>query len=336
MSTFSEKRPIFIAEAGVNHNGSLKLAKKMIKEAASAGADYIKFQAYNVENLLRKNTSKAPYQKKTLNKLNQYSMLKLYQMDYLNLKKINNFCKKNKIKMMLSAFDLESFKIIKKLKHKIVKIPSGELNNFELLNEITKSRLKVILSTGMSTNIEIKKSFNFLIKKGVKKSNICLLHCCSDYPTKITDVNLKSIDYLKKTFKVSVGLSDHSQKIGISLIALGKGISVIEKHFTLNKKFIGPDHDSSLDIQELYELSNYIKNYKKIMGKLIKKNNFNETKNKKFVRKSIVAKKKIKKGEIFSNSNITAKRPEFGISISKWFDILNTKSKKNYEKDDYI
>lgn len=336
MTIFSPKKPIFIAEAGVNHNGSILMAKKMIEEASKAGADFIKFQAYNVNNLLRKNTPKAPYQKKILKNFNQYSMLKLYEFNFKDLQNINNHCKKNKIKMMLSVFDIESLKILKKLRHKIVKIPSGELNNFELLEEVARANLKIILSTGMSNINEIKKSFNFLVKRGVKKKDICLLHCCSDYPTKVTDVNLKSISYLKNFFRVSVGFSDHSQKIGISLIALGMGISVIEKHFTINKKLIGPDHKSSLDIDELHELSKYISNYKAIMGKFSKKINFNEIRNKKFVRKSIVAKKKIKKGDIFTNFNITSKRPEQGISVSKWFNILNTKSKKNYEKDDYI
>ena len=327
----------FIAEAGVNHNGKISTAKKLIKVAADAGADFIKFQAFKTDSLIIKGTKKAIYQEKnTVSNEDQFQMLKKLEFSEEEFKVLIKECKKNKIKFLLSVFDEESLKVIIKLGLKIIKIPSGEINNYFLLSKLAKLKLKIILSTGMSNIKEIKDAIKILTSGKINKKDITILQCTSDYPTKFKDVNLKVIDTLKKKFKINVGLSDHTLGKLSSIIATIMGATVIEKHFTLNTKDNGPDHKASLSPKELRELIYEIKNIPILIGSPKKKSTKNEILNKRVVRKSIVAKKYIKKGERFSLSNLTAKRPGIGISPMRFKFFQNKKSKKNYKKDEFI
>ena len=320
---------IIIAEAGVNHNGKVTLLKRLINTAADAKVDYIKFQAFKAEHLLCKNTKKAKYQILDSNpKETQYDMLKKLELSKKHYDLIKKFCNKRKIKYIFSPFDTESLGIIKKLNLDYIKIPSGEINNLPLLEEIAKLKKKIILSTGMATTKEIQDALKILIKKGITKNKINLLQCNTDYPTRFEDVNLNSILQMKKKFKLGVGFSDHTRGIEASLAAVSMGAIIIEKHFTISKKFKGPDHQASLEPRELKKLVSSIRNIEKCFGNYNKFPTKNELKNKKIVRKSIVAKKKIKKGEKFTKENLTTKRPGSGISPMKFYKFVNRKAKK--------
>ncbi len=329
---------LIIAEAGVNHNGKLSIAKKMVKIAKNSGADFIKFQSFNCDYLLQPNSKKAAYQiENTKNKSeNQYKMLKKYQLSLNDHLKIIKECKKNHIKFMSSPFDLPSIKLLKKLKVKYIKIPSGEINNIPYLVEIGKLKKKIILSSGMSNLREIKKALKILIRSGTKRKNITVLHCNTSYPTKIEDVNLNSMLTIKKKANVDVGYSDHTLGLEASLLAVGMGARVIEKHFTLNRKNEGPDHLASLEPKDLKQMIISIRIMEKMFGKKIKEPTLSEKKNIKIVRKSIYAKKQIFKGEKFSTKNLITLRPQKGIPADKWFKILNKKSKKNYKIGELI
>ena len=328
---------LVIAEAGVNHNGSLEKAKKMISVAKKAGANYIKFQAYKTEYLVSKKAKKAKYQINKKNKTEtQFKMLKKFEFSPADFKLLFKFCKNKKIGFMLSVFDTKSLKIIKDLKLNIIKVPSGEITNYELLEEISKFKKKVILSTGMASLSEIKNAIKILTSKKIKKKNITILQCTSAYPTKLSDVNLSALNYLKKKLRLKVGFSDHTIGTLSSVSAVALGASVIEKHFTLNRKLKGPDHKSSLDPQNL---KNFVENIRKVevlMGKPIKKITNIEKQNLKYVRKSLMAVKNIKKGEIIKKDLIRSLRPGTGIPANNFFKILGTRSKKNYLKGDFL
>ena len=328
---------IIIAEAGVNHNGKLSLAKKLIKEASRAGADYVKFQTYTLENMIIKNTKPAAYQKKNIKKkLSQYDILKKYRLKDHWYKDLILFSKKNKIKFLSSPFDIKGIKFLGKLNLDYIKVPSGEINNLPYLKVLGKLNKKIILSTGMSNLIEIKNSINILKKEGLSRKKINLLHCHTDYPSKPENLNLKSIILLKKKFGLNVGYSDHSLGIEAPVVAIAYGAKIIEKHLTLNKKFSGPDHKASIEPKEFKKMVQSIRKTEKMLGSFIKKPTKIELKNRKLVRKSIVAIKNIKKGEKFSTSNISTKRPAIGKS-PMYFDIyLKKKAKKNYFKDEFI
>lgn len=327
-----------IAEIGVNHNGKLSLAKKLILMAKKCGVNAVKFQSFVPEEVVIDRLSTAPYQKRNIRKkISMVEMIKKYYLSFNQQKILFNFSKKNKIDFISSPFDLKSAKfLIEKLKLKIIKIPSGEINNYPLLSFISNYKVKIILSTGMSTVKEIKQGISILTKKKIQKKNITLLHCHSQYPTNLKDVNLKSIVFLKKKFKTKIGFSDHciSNKASIASICLGA--SVIEKHITLDRKMNGPDHKASLDEKGLKGLINGINKMEVILGKFNKKPSINEKENIYFSRKSIVAKKKILKGQTFTTNNIATKRPAGGISPMKWKVVLGRKAKKNFKVDDYI
>ncbi len=330
-------KTIIIAEAGVNHNGKTKLIKELIKIAADAKVDYVKFQAFNADQLVRKNSKKAEYQKLNTDPgETQYEMLKKLELTKKQYEVIQRESEKRKIKYIFSPFDEVSLKIIKKFNLDFIKIPSGEIDNLPLLQEIAKLRKKIILSTGMSNINEIKKALSILTKKNFSKNNITLLQCNTDYPTKFEDVNLYSMLNIQKKFKLNVGLSDHTVGIEASLAAVSMGAKIIEKHFTINKKLKGPDHKASLDPNELKKLVFSIRNIEKCFGNSIKSPTKRELKNKKIVRKSIVAKKKIKKGEKFSKENLTTKRPGSGMSPMKFNELLNLRAKKSFLKDEFI
>ncbi len=328
---------LIIAEIGVNHNGKLSLAKKLIKKAADAGADVAKFQIFKAEKLVTKNLKKAKYQIKSSIKNNtQFEMLKKLQLKSKDFFEIEKFCKKLKIEFCASCFDTDSLKILKKIKVKRIKIPSGEITNYILLKNIAKLKKKIIMSTGMSTLKEIKDALKILTKYGAKLKDITLLQCNSEYPTPYKDVNLLAIKYLEKKFKTQVGYSDHTRGIEASIGAVALGASVIEKHLTLSKLQSGPDHKASIEPIEYKKLVNSIRNVEMCLGKNKKIVTKSENKNKNIVRKSIVASKNILKGEKFSLKNIEPKRAGKGISAMLINQVIGKKANKNYSFDEII
>ena len=330
-------RAKIILEAGVNHNGSFKKAIKMIDVAARAKADYIKFQTFFAEDLVTKGAPKAPYQKKnTKKKESQYRMLKKLELSKNDHLRLIKHCKKKGIKFLSSPFSISSFNLLHKLGLKTIKIPSGEINNYPYLNHIGTFKKKIIISTGMSYLNEVIRAVKILNKAGTPKKNITVLHCNSEYPSPIDDVNLNSILTLKKNLGLKVGYSDHSISKIVPVIAVALGAKIIEKHFTLDKNLSGPDHKTSLSTVEVFEMMKDIRETEKILGSYKKKPTKSESKNIKVVRKSIVAKNNIKKGDKLSEENLTTKRPALGISPMKWRGIINTIARKNYRKDDFI
>ena len=319
-----------IAEAGVNHSGDIKKAFKLIDVAKQAGADAVKFQAYRAEEMCLRSASMCQYQKNSKFN-NQFDLLKKYELTKENLIELYKYSRSKKIEFMLSYFDLESLKILRNIKTKYIKIPSGEINNFLLLRHIAKKNKKIIFSTGMSNMSEIKKNLSFLINHKVKKKDITILYCVSSYPTKLEEVDLSQIQILKKKFNIDVGFSDHTKGFESAILSLTYVSKIIEKHITLNNNSIGPDHASSLNPKNFIQFVKNIRSAEMILKKNINKNL--ELKNKKFVTKSIVAAKKIKKGEKFTYYNLTTKRPLIGRPANKILDLIGKKSKKNYEKD---
>lgn len=332
-----KKRSIIIAEIGVNHNGSLKIAKKLIDIAKKSGADFVKFQTYKTENIVRKFTRMAAYQKKNLKKeITQFEMLKKLELSENSHKNLINYCKKKKISFLSSPFDLESLNLLFRLKIFNIKIASSEITNFFLLKSIAQKAKKIFLSTGMSNMKEISDALNILTKSGVKKKNIIVLHCHSDYPTKLKNVNLLAMLEIKKKFKVDVGYSDHTIGLETGIAAVSLGAKVIEKHITLNRNMCGPDHLASMNPNDFTNFVKSIRNTEVLLGKNIKKATKAEIKIRKLVRKSLVAKKNIIKGEVFSEKNIISKRPENGISSIFFDKVIGKKSKKNFKTDQFI
>jgi len=333
----NNSKVFIIAEAGVNHNGNITTALKLIDVAASAGANAIKFQTFIAENLVLKNSLKAEYQKKNhKDKETQFSMLKKLEFNKeMHLKCIER-CKKRNIIFMSSAFDLQSLILLRQLNLKFIKIPSGEINNFQYLSFVAEQKKKVILSTGMSNLKEIKSAIELLINKGTKKSDIVLMQCTSAYPSPYLDLNLRAINLLKKKFNVEVGFSDHSLGVQASIAATALGAKYIEKHLTLNKNYKGPDHKASLDPDEFNYLVKSIRVVEDSMGKPIKKIYKSEKANVYIVRKSIVAACNIDKNEKFTINNLTCKRPAVGISPVLFYKLLGKKAKKNFRKDELI
>ena len=329
--------PLIIAEAGINHNGKLINAFKLIDAAKKAGANYVKFQIYKTENLVDKKIGLANYQKKNLKKkISQYSMLKKYSLGFDKFLKIIKYCNKKKIKFIATPFDLDSLKFLKQNRVNIIKISSSDINNFEILSEVTKYNTDLILSSGLSDIKEIKGTLDFLYKKKFKKKKLTLLHCTSNYPTPIIDANLNVIKSLKKNLKINIGYSDHTRSLLSGAIAVSLGANIIEKHITLGNTLPGPDHKASLNPKDFKIYVDNINQVKKLLGSFKKKLNKSEILTKKIVSRFIVAKKFIKKGEIFTKDNITCKRTFYGISPNKWLKILGKKSKKNFKIDERI
>jgi N-acetylneuraminate synthase len=326
-----------IAEGGLNHNGSLSKAKKIVDLAVKSNADAIKFQIFKTENLVTKNAPKAEYQiKNTKNSGSQYEMLKKLQLSENDQKKLLIYVKSKKIEYLSTPMDEWGVDFLIKNKIKIIKIASGDINNYPLLKKIAKFNLKIILSTGMSTLNEIKQAVNLLVKHGTNKSKISVLHCNTDYPTKEKDVNLNALKEIKKKLKINIGYSDHTLGFHVPIAAVALGAKIIEKHLTIDKKFKGPDHISSLDYKEFSLMVDLIRKTEISLGKKNKFVTNSEKKNINIARKSIVASKSINKGEIFTEKNITIKRPGLGISPMKWNQILKKKAKKKFDKDDLI
>ncbi len=332
----SNNNTFIIAEAGVNHNGDLNIAKRLIDLAAKSGADAIKFQTFKSENLVTLSAEKANYQKQNSENNSQYSMLKDLELSYENHLELLNYTNKNNLIFMSSGFDLESNLILNSLGLKIFKIPSGEINNLQYLRQIGSFQKRTILSTGISTLGEIEKALEILVTNGCKLSEIIVLHCNSEYPTPIDNVNLNAMLTIKNAFNVEVGYSDHTIGIEVPIAAVALGAKVIEKHLTLDKNLPGPDHKSSIEPKEFINMVTCIRNVEKCLGSNRKIPSPSEIKNKVLIRKSIVASKRIKPGDTFNYENITFKRPGSGLSPMMTDEIIGKISTKEYKKDDFI
>ncbi|MDK2901692.1 MAG: N,N-diacetyllegionaminate synthase [Thermosediminibacterales bacterium] len=329
------QRVFIIAEAGINHNGNIEIAKKLVDIASEAGADAVKFQSFKAEKLVSRNAKKAEYQKNTTDKSESpLDMLKRLELDFKNHKELISYCRKRNIIFLSSPFDLESIDLLNRLGVEIFKIPSGEINNLPYLRKIGKLKKKVILSTGMSTLDEIKDALDILRENGT--TDIIVLHCNTEYPTRVEDVNLRAMETIRRTFNIEVGYSDHTLGIEVPIAAVAMGAAVIEKHFTLDKNMEGPDHKASLEPNELREMVRAIRNIERALGDGIKKPSNSELKNVNIVRKSIVAKRYIKKGEVLTEENLTVKRPGDGISPMKWDEVIGRVADKDYEEDELI
>ena len=326
-----------IAEAGVNHNGSIDLAKKLIDAAVASGADAVKFQTFKAENLASKYAKKANYQKNLTNqKESQFDMLKKLELSKEMHLELISYSKNKNIKFLSSPFDQQSIELLKDLGLEIFKIPSGEITNLPYLRHIGKLNKKIILSTGMSNMNEVKIALDILTNSGTKKKNIIVLHANTEYPTPMEDVNLKAMLTIGKELDVNFGYSDHTLGIEVDIAAVAMGAKCIEKHFTLDCNMEGPDHKASLEPDELKEMVKAIRNVELALGSDIKKPSKSELLNIQIARKSIVAKIKIKKNEILTENNITVKRPSGGISPMKWDDVVGTKATKDYKEDELI
>ena len=333
-----KKNKVFIiAEAGVNHNGSIDLAKQLIDVASNSGADAVKFQTFKAEKLVSKKTQKAEYQKKTTNSSeSQFDMIKKLELDLETHIELINYCKDKNIMFLSTAFDNDSIDLLCNLGLNIFKIPSGEITNLPYLRHIGSLDKQIVLSTGMSTLQEVSDALTILINAGTSKDNITLLHANTMYPTPMEDVNLNAMLTMQKEFDIAVGLSDHTVGIEVDIAAAAIGACIIEKHFTLNKCMDGPDHKASIEPDELNSMVSAIRNIEKAMGGYEKKPSLSESVNIDVVRKSIVANKIIKKGDQLSENNITTKRPGNGTSPMEWDKVIGTLAAKNYKMDDLI
>lgn len=332
-----KNKTLIIAEIGVNHNGNINLAKKLINVAKKAGCDYVKFQSYKAENLVQSKTNIIGYQRKNLKKnIKQVKMLKKYELSRKDHQILINYCKKKKINFLSSPFDVESLKLLFSLSIFDIKIASGEITHYSLLEHVAKKAKRVFLSTGMSNMKEITNALKILSKHGLNKKNIFVMHCHTDYPTKLDDVNLNALKLMQKKLKVKIGLSDHTLGNETAIASVAMGATVIEKHITLKKKSFGPDHKASMEPKEFFEFVKLIKNTERLLGDKKKRPSRNEQKIKKNIRKSIVAKFEIKKGEIFNEENIISKRPEGGIPSIDWKKVVGKRAKFNFKKDEYI
>jgi len=331
-------KTLIIAEAGVNHNGSLELAKQLIDAAAEAGVDYVKFQTFKTENLVSKQAPKAEYQKRNTgdSEHSQFSMLKKLELSPEQHVELIDYCQKKGVRFFSTAFDLDSIDFLSGLKLGLWKIPSGEITNYPYLKKIALRKEPVILSTGMSDLEDIGNAIRVLEQYGVKREKITVLHCNTEYPTPMADVNLRAMQTIKKLLGVKVGYSDHTLGIEVPIAAVALGAEVIEKHFTLSREMEGPDHKASLEPDELKAMVKAIRHVEIALGSGNKKITESEAKNRAVARKSIVASSFIQKGEVFTENNISIKRPGTGISPMEWENVLGQIAKKDFEPEDLI
>lgn len=324
-----------IAEAGDNHNGNLELALKLVDVAVESGADCVKFQTFVTEEVISKKAEKADYQKESTGASeSQYEMVKKLELSFEQFSEIASYCKERGIMFLSTAFDLKSIDFLNTLSMPFWKIPSGEITNLPYLIKIAQTNKDVVLSTGMATIDEIREAVEILSNNGAGK--ITILHCNTEYPTPMMDVNLKAMNSIQKIFNVDVGYSDHTLGIEVPIAAVALGAKIIEKHFTLDRNMEGPDHQASLEPHELKDMVKSIRNIENALGSGVKKPSQSEIKNINIARKSIVARQKIAKGELFTEENLAIKRPGNGISPMKWFDILGKVSTRDFEEDELI
>ena len=330
---------LIIAEAGVNHNGSIELAKKLVEKAKEAGVDYITFQTFKASKLVTKAAKQAEYQQKNNGKEgdSQYQMLKKLELSPEEHEVLIDYCHQLGIKFFSTAFDFDSIEYLHSLNLGLWKIPSGEVTNYPFLKRIAAYNELTILSTGMCEMEDVRAAVNALYKNGLSKENLILLHCNTEYPTPFEDVNLKAMDALRKEFGVEVGYSDHTKGIEVPIAAVALGATVIEKHFTLDRNMEGPDHKASLEPDELKTMVSTIRNIEKAVGGDGTKHvSESEKKNIAIARKSIVAACDIKAGELFTEQNLTVKRPGSGISPMKWDEIIGKTAKRDFAEDELI
>lgn len=328
-------RVYIIAEAGVNHNGSIEIAKKLVDEAKNSGADCIKFQTFIAENIVSKIAKQAKYQVENIGKEeSQLDMIKKLELSFSDFEQLEIYCKEKNIDFMSTAFDFDSIDFLSKFDMKYWKIPSGEITNLPYLVKIAKLNKDIILSTGMSTVEDIKNAVDVLRNNNAK--SIYILHCTTQYPTPFEDVNLRAMLSIRDEFLCEVGYSDHTKGIEVPIAAVAMGAKIIEKHFTLDKNMVGPDHKASLEPYELKNMIDSIRNIELSLGSGQKVVAKSEKENISVARKSIVAKKNIKEGDILSEENMTVKRPGSGISPMKWYDIIGTIAIRDFEEDELI
>jgi N,N'-diacetyllegionaminate synthase len=330
-------RTLIIAEAGVNHNGDLRLAKQLIDVAADAGADLVKFQTFNANRQVTHKAQKAEYQTKTTHiNESQYEMLLRLELTEEMHRSLISHCAMRNIGFFSTGFDIESVDFLVSLGQDQFKIPSGEITNLPYLKHIGKLQKKVIISTGMSTLGDIEAAIYALEEAGTSRSNMTLLHCTTEYPSAMNEVNLRAMQSIHAAFGLAVGYSDHTAGIEVSIAAVAMGATVIEKHFTLDHNFPGPDHKASLEPVELRSMVAAIRNIEIALGDGIKRITPSENRNKLISRKSLVASRPIKAGEIFNEMNITAKRPGTGITPMRWEEIMGRIALRDFAKDDLI
>ena len=329
------KHVYIIAEAGVNHNGSLENAKKLVLAAKNAGVDAVKFQTFNTDNLVTKNAVKADYQvNNTGNNDSQYEMLKKLELSQQDYRELKQLCDELDIEFMSTPFDIESIDLLEQLNVNRFKLPSGEITNYPYLVRLAKTHKPVIMSSGMATVEDIESAVEVLTKNGLE--DLSLLHCTTEYPAPFEEVNLKAMEYLKNKFGLKIGYSDHTKGVEVPIAAVAMGAEIIEKHFTLDKNMEGPDHKASLEPDELLIMVKAIRNIELAIGDGVKRPSKSEVKNKAIARKSIVAQKRILKGETFTENNLTTKRPGTGISPMLWNEVIGQVAKKTFEVDELI
>lgn len=329
---------LIIAEAGVNHNGSLDIAKKLVDAAVEAGVDIIKFQTFKADRLVSKDAKKAEYQKCNIGDGDdsQYQMLKMLELSDENHKELISYCNARNIQFWSTAFDLESIDFLHSLGLRLWKIPSGEITNYPFIKKIALFHEPVIMSTGMCEETDIQNAMDVLLKNGLSKEKITILHCNTQYPTPMKDVNLKAMLTIKKNFGTIVGYSDHTRGIEVPIAAVALGAQVIEKHFTLDRNMHGPDHKASLEPNELKAMVDAIRNIEQALGTGQKTVSESERANIVVARKSIVAKVSIKKGDVLTDDNLIVKRPGTGISPMQWKTVVGTRAIKDYQPDELI
>jgi N,N'-diacetyllegionaminate synthase len=330
-------KTLIIAEAGVNHNGDIAIAKQLIVAAKSAGADIVKFQTFKAGSLLTKTTDKAEYQKSTTGATeNQYDMIRKLELSRADHEMLIDECNRQGIRFFSTAFDTESFDLLVSLGLDLVKIPSGELTNLPLLRHMTRLALPVMLSTGMATLGEIEAAIDEIEKQGTPRNLITVLHCTTEYPAPMLDVNLRSMVSMKMALGVEVGYSDHTQGTEVPIAAVALGACVIEKHFTLDRTLPGPDHQASLEPDELKAMVDAIRNVEIALGDGVKRPSSCELKNKAIARKSLVAIKTIRAGDTFNSENIGTKRPGTGISPMRWDEVIGRRAPRDFFVDELI
>jgi N,N'-diacetyllegionaminate synthase len=330
-------RTLIIAEAGVNHNGDIKLAKQLIDVAADAGADYVKFQTFSADRIVTKSADKAEYQKQSSNSSeSQYEMLKRLELSVEMHLELIEHCEHRSIKFLSTGFDIQSVDLLAGLGLNLIKIPSPEITNLPFLRYIGSLGLPVILSSGMSTMKEIEDALSILGQTGLPRAQITVLHCTTEYPTPMDEVNLRAMNSIRNTLGVAVGYSDHTLGIEVSIAAVALGASAIEKHFTIDRSLPGPDHKASLEPFELVAMVKAIRNVEVAFGSDVKEPTNSEIKNIRIGRKSILAGRKIEIGEILSASNLVVKRPGDGVSPMRWDQLIGQAASREYLPDEKI
>ena len=337
MTQGDKSKTLIIAEAGVNHNGDINLARKLVDVAADAGADLVKFQTFAADKLVATHAKKADYQNQSSDAgESQHAMIRKLELTREMHEVLIGHCKLRGIKFFSTGFDLESIDLLVELGLDSFKIPSGEITNLPYLRHVGQYGKPVILSTGMATLDEIEAALDVLEKAGTSRERITVLHCNTEYPTPMVDVNLRAMLAIRDTFGVQVGYSDHTSGIEVAIAAVALGATVIEKHFTLDRNLPGPDHKASLEPEELKEMVSGIRNIEKAMGDGIKRPSQSEAKNRPVARKSLVAACAIRAGEVFNANNLTVKRPGTGVSPMRWDEVLGSKALRNFNADELI